>query len=141
MSGTAQQQHDYDLLHEAVSRIKKVYEAAHYAPTLPSGSTDPSVPPNPANIPDLAPDGSLAIAGESLDYQLAVLLTQTEFNTQALGLGDSIDAARGDPSKQIENKRPFDTNDLHGRPLKTRRWRDGDVNPKPGNESTWRRAA
>jgi hypothetical protein len=33
----AQRQYDYDLLYEAVARIKAVYEAAHRAPTLSSG--------------------------------------------------------------------------------------------------------
>ncbi len=60
----AQHQYDYDLLSTAVARIKAVYEAARRAPTLNSGSNQG--PSNPADIPDTA------IAGESLDYQLAV---------------------------------------------------------------------
>ncbi|MDO8789725.1 MAG: hypothetical protein Q7J42_16745, partial [Sulfuritalea sp.] len=47
----AQREADYKLLNEAVSRIKQVYQAAHYAPTLGSGSTEG--PPNPANVQDL----------------------------------------------------------------------------------------
>ncbi|MBL8489104.1 MAG: hypothetical protein JNK22_18720, partial [Rhodocyclaceae bacterium] len=95
-SHAAQREADYQLLYNAVARIQAVYEAAHRAPTLGSGSTEG--PPNPANIQDLAPDGRLAIAGESLDYQLAVLLAQKEFDTRSLGPVDSIDAALGKPT-------------------------------------------
>ena len=84
---------DYGLLYAAVSRIKEVFEYAHYAPSLNSGSD--AGPPNPANIRDLAPDGSLAIAGESLDYQLAVLTVATEFNTTSLSLTGGLDGALG----------------------------------------------
>jgi Ca2+-binding RTX toxin-like protein len=100
----AQRQYDYDLLYEAVARIKAVYEAAHRAPTLSSGAPGgpETGPPNPANVQDLysRPDGSLAlaIAGESIDYQLAVLHTQKEYSTSALGPTDSLAAARGTPT-------------------------------------------
>jgi pimeloyl-ACP methyl ester carboxylesterase len=76
--GATSREADYQLLWEALSRARQVFEYAHWAPTLGSGSDEG--PPNPANIQDLyAATGNtpkLAIAGESLDYQLAVLATK-----------------------------------------------------------------
>jgi Ca2+-binding RTX toxin-like protein len=100
----ALRQADYELLSTAVSRIKAVYEAAHRAPTLGSGAPvgADSGPPNPANIQDLytRADNSqaLAIAGESVDYQIAVLLAQQEFRTEPLGLAAGLSASLGSPT-------------------------------------------
>ncbi len=90
---------DYLLLWYALDRALTVTTKAHTVGGLTSGST--AVPPNPASIPDLAPDGKLAIAAESLDYQLAVMLTQREFNTQALGPIDGARASLGTPTRAI----------------------------------------
>ena len=88
---------DYDLLWLALDRALTVTDKAHTVGQLNSGST--AVPPNPATVPDRAPNGTLAIAAESLDYQLAVLLTQQQFNTQALGLIDGARASLGTPTR------------------------------------------
>lgn len=66
---------DYALLSTAVSRAISVYNEAHRVPDLTSGATDG--PLKPATIPDSA------IAGESLDYQIAVLYTAREYSTSA----------------------------------------------------------
>jgi len=54
----------------------------------PAGS---DVPPNPAIIPDAA------IAAETLDYQLAVFLTQKQYDTRPLPTLSGADAALGKP--------------------------------------------
>jgi Ca2+-binding RTX toxin-like protein len=98
--GATSREADYQLLWEAVSRARQVFDYAHWAPTLGSGSDEG--PPNPANVQDLyTTPGSapkLAIAGESLDYQLAVLATATQYQTQPLGLIDGAAAALGNPT-------------------------------------------
>ncbi|MBK8525123.1 MAG: hypothetical protein IPL58_14475 [Betaproteobacteria bacterium] len=98
--GATAREADYQLLWSALDRAKTVFEYAHWAPTLGSGSDEG--PPNPANVQDLyTTPGStpkLAIAGESLDYQLAVLATATQYQTQPLGLIDGAAAALGNPT-------------------------------------------
>jgi Ca2+-binding RTX toxin-like protein len=97
--GATAREADYQLLWEALSRARQVFEYAHWAPNLKSGSD--TGPENPANIQDLYPAAGdtpkLAIAGESLDYQLAVLATATQYQTQPLGLIDGAAAALGNP--------------------------------------------
>jgi|APLak6261671648_1056085.scaffolds.fasta_scaffold01641_2 pimeloyl-ACP methyl ester carboxylesterase len=93
---TGDNQADYLLLWNALDRALAVTNKAHSVGQLTSGST--AVPPNPATIPDHAPDGSLAIAAESLDYQLAVLITEREFNTAPLSISAGISAALGTPT-------------------------------------------
>ena len=83
---------DYDFLSLALTRALAVKAEAHRVKGLSSGSADQG---NPANIQDLGPDGKLAIAGESLDYQLAVLETAFEFNTSSLSLLGGLDGALG----------------------------------------------
>lgn len=94
-------QADYDLLHEALSRMQSVFDAAHAAPLLNSGSNEG--PPNPANIRDTYTrlDGSQApaIADELLDYQLAVVLTAKRFQTESLSDANGVKAARGEPTR------------------------------------------
>jgi Ca2+-binding RTX toxin-like protein len=102
--GAAAQLDDYGLLYDAVSRIKQVFNYAHWAPTLDSGATEG--PPNPARIEDLytaaGNSQELAIAAESLDYQLAVLVTASEYQTRSLGLIDGAAAALGKPTPAAE---------------------------------------
>jgi len=102
--GAAAQRDDYGLLYDAVSRIKQVFTYAHWAPTLDSGATEG--PPNPARIEDLYTAAGntqeLAIAAESLDYQLAVLVTASEYQTRSLGLIDGAAAALGKPTPAAE---------------------------------------
>ncbi len=99
--GAASREADYLLLWEALSRARQVFEYAHWAPQLKSGSD--TGPDNPANIQDLytvtGNTQKLAIAGESLDYQLAVLTTATRFKTESLGLAAGAAAALGNPTR------------------------------------------
>jgi hypothetical protein len=92
--------YDFDLLRKAIEAAVQVTAAAHRVGKLTSGSD--KVPPNPATIPDLytRADGSkaMAIAGESLDYQLAVFLTQKQFNTAPLSFEQGVSAALGNPT-------------------------------------------
>ncbi|WP_310451295.1 hypothetical protein [Sulfuritalea sp.] len=90
---------DYDLLWRAMDRALDVHNEAHRAPTLASGSSGGLA--NPALIGDLYSPATgpqkLAIAAESLDYQLAVLATAKQFNTQPLSLLDGLKATMGKP--------------------------------------------
>ena len=93
-------QADYLLLNGALGRILDVYNEAHRVTGLSSGGN----PPNPANIPDTYVAGTqadgkpitrLAIAGESLDYQLVVLVTARDFQTTSLSYVSGALAAIG----------------------------------------------
>ncbi|MBP6789729.1 MAG: hypothetical protein KA170_19225, partial [Candidatus Promineofilum sp.] len=85
---------DYLLLWQALDRALAVKKEADRVKTLSSGVTVEGEPGNPAPIPHLVND-KLAIAGESLDYQLAVLVTSREFNTLPLGLLEGVQATLG----------------------------------------------
>jgi Ca2+-binding RTX toxin-like protein len=83
--GTAEVFSDLALLRDAWNRADAVYSEARRAPTLDSGVGEGIR--NPANIPDAS------IAGESLDYQLAVLVTSRDFHTSALSIPASLENA------------------------------------------------
>jgi Ca2+-binding RTX toxin-like protein len=85
---------DYRLLWDALDRALAVRKEADRVKTLSAGVIVQGEPTNPAPIPHLVND-KLAIAGESLDYQLAVLATSRQFNTSSLDLWDGVRAAMG----------------------------------------------
>ena len=66
----------------ALDRMQTVIKEATDVPKLNSGSTDPSVPPNPATIP------IAQIEATQFNYQLAVLLASKR--TESVGLVDGL---------------------------------------------------
>ena len=72
---------DTALLQRGLERAYKVAEYAHDAPSLDSGATVTDALRHPAAIPDIV-DGKLAIAGESLDCQLAVIASADKYSAK-----------------------------------------------------------
>lgn len=71
---------DRTLLLNAINRAVEVKKYRLYVEGLSSGASDGTTPATPAKFPDSS------IAGESINYQLAVLVTQQLFNTAARGV-------------------------------------------------------
>ena len=104
---------DYLLLWQALDRALAVKKEADRVKTLSSGVTVEGEPGNPAPIPHLVND-KLAIAGESLDYQLAVLVTSRQLGARY---------------RQLPGR--------SRRSCESRRWRHGDSLTNPINDTLW----